>query len=64
VVADDLEVHVAGEVGWAEGHMRFTLPDGAERQARLTAVLAREDGRWRVVQSHSSIGVPNEDTFG
>lgn len=64
VVTDDVEVHLADEIGWIEGHGRFTRPGGAERPARFTAVLAREDGRWRIVQSHSSIGVPNQDMFG
>jgi ketosteroid isomerase-like protein len=64
VLTHYVEVHVAGEVGWAEGRGRFTHPGGAERPARFTAVLLREDGRWRVVQSHASIGLPNEDMFG
>ena len=64
VVTDDLGVHVAGDVGWVEGRGRFTHPGGAERPARFTAVLTREDGRWRVVQSHASIGFPNEEMFG
>ena len=64
VVTDDIEVHLAGDVGWVEGHGHFTRPGGAERAARFTAVLVREDGRWQMVQSHSSIGVPNQEMFG
>jgi hypothetical protein len=30
----------------------------------MTTVLVREDGQWKVVQSHASIGVPNADIFG
>jgi uncharacterized protein (TIGR02246 family) len=63
VVADDIDVHVLGDVAWAEGHGRFTNPGGGERPVRMTAVLVREDGRWRVAQSHASIGVPNADIF-
>ena len=29
----------------------------------MTGVFAREDGQWKVVQSHASIGVPNADIF-
>jgi hypothetical protein len=30
----------------------------------MTTVLVREDGQWKVVQSHASIGVPNAGIFG
>jgi hypothetical protein len=30
----------------------------------MTAVAVREDGQWKVVPSHASIGVPNADMFG
>lgn len=63
VVADDIGIHVLGDVAWAEGQGRFTNPGVGERPVRMTAVLAREDGRWKAVQSHASIGVPNADIF-
>jgi ketosteroid isomerase-like protein len=63
-VSDDTEIHVQGDVAWAEGRGRFTSAGGGERPVRMTAVFAREDGQWKVVQSHASIGVPNEDIFG
>ena len=28
---------------------------------RLTAVLPNEDGRWKIVHAHFSIGVPDEE---
>jgi ketosteroid isomerase-like protein len=64
VVADDTDIHVQGDIAWAEGRGCFTRADGAERPVRVTGVLVREDGRWKVVQSHASIGVPNADIFG
>jgi ketosteroid isomerase-like protein len=63
-VADDIDVHIHGDIAWAEGRGRFTRADGAERPVRMTGVLVREDGQWKVVQSHASIGVPNADIFG
>jgi uncharacterized protein (TIGR02246 family) len=63
VVADDLDVHVQGDVAWVEGRGRFTNRSGAQRQVRMTSVLVREHGRWTLVQSHASIGVPNADIF-
>jgi ketosteroid isomerase-like protein len=40
------------------------MAGGGEQAMRMTTVLVREDGQWRVVQSHASIGVPNADIFG
>ena len=63
-IADDIDIHVQGDVAWAEGHGRFTAAGGGDRPVRMTAVLVREDGQWKVVQSHASIAVPNADIFG
>jgi ketosteroid isomerase-like protein len=63
-VADDIDIHVHVDIAWAEGRRRFTNRDGHERPVRMTGVFAREDGQWKVVQSHASIGVPNADIFG
>jgi uncharacterized protein (TIGR02246 family) len=62
-VVDDIDIHVQGDVAWAEGRGRFTNAGGGERPVRMTAVLVREDGEWKVAQSHASIGVPNADIF-
>ena len=63
-VADDIDVHVQGDIAWVVGRGRFTRADGAERPVRITGVLVREGGQWKLVQSHASIGVPNADIFG
>lgn len=63
-VADDIDVHVQGDIAWVEGRGRFTRADGAERPVRMTGVLVREGGQWKLVQSHASIAVPNADIFG
>ena len=62
-VADDLHVHVQGDVAWVEGRGRFTNREGGERPVRITGVLVRDRGRWRMAQSHASIAVPNADIF-
>jgi ketosteroid isomerase-like protein len=55
----DVKAFREGSVGWAAGHGYFEI--GAQRvPVRLTAVLHREAGDWKTVQSHASIGVPNE----
>lgn len=53
-----------GGVGWAADQPRFVFPDGAALPTRLTAVLLREDGEWRVVQAHFSVGVPDDVAVG
>ena len=63
VVADDLHVHVLGDMAWVEGRGRFTNRSGGERPVRMTGVLIREHGRWTMAQSHASIAVPNADMF-
>lgn len=64
VVAGDPQAYREGSVGWAADRPTFKLPDGTELPFRLTAVLHQEDGRWKVVQSHASIGVPNAEAVG
>ena len=53
-----------GDVGWVADEPRVVLPDGTTLTMRATAVFHREDGAWRLVQGHSSLGVPNADSFG
>lgn len=54
--------------GWAEGDAGFALdepsfvmPDGARLPTRLTSVLHHEDGEWKIVHLHFSVGVPDEE---
>ena len=56
-------VHVLGDVAWTEGTGKFTNSKAAERATRMTGVFVREDGQWRAVQMHASIGVANETIF-
>jgi ketosteroid isomerase-like protein len=56
---DDVKAFREGSVGWAAGHGYFEM-EGRRVPVRMTAVLHQEDGDWKVLQSHASIGVPNE----
>ena len=51
-----------GDVGWADGTGYFEV-EGQSVEIRNTGVFLREAGEWHSVQSHSSIGVPNERMF-
>ena len=60
----DPNIGQAGDVAWFADRPAFVLPGGEEIPCRLTGVLRREDGEWKLVQSHCSIGVPNTQAFG
>jgi hypothetical protein len=59
---DDVTAYREGSVGWAAGRGSFEV-DGQRVPVRLTIVVHEEDGEWKTVQSHASIGVPNERMF-
>ncbi|MDH3247389.1 MAG: nuclear transport factor 2 family protein [Acidimicrobiia bacterium] len=61
---DRIEAFQAGDVGWAALQATTALSTGETLSFRQTAVFAIQDGIWRIVQSHTSRGVPDQDTFG
>jgi len=56
VTPGDLLAFECGEVGWVVDRPTFRLADGQQYETRLTLVLHREDGTWRIVHSHASVG--------
>jgi ketosteroid isomerase-like protein len=56
---NDVKAFAEGAVGWAAGHGYFEI-GGKRVPVRITAVVRQEDGEWKMVQTHASIGVPNE----
>ncbi len=64
VVPGEPLAYQEGDVGWAvDRGLRFRLGD-QEFPFRLSVVYHREDGAWKMVHFHSSIGVPNEEAIG
>jgi hypothetical protein len=63
-VPGELQARREGSVGWVADQGKFVLPDGAEVPFRWTAVFHQEDGTWKLVQGHASIGMPNEEAIG
>ena len=57
---EDVRAYRESSVGWAAGRGYFEM-QGKRVPVRMTAVLHQEDGEWKAVQSHASIGVPNEE---
>ncbi len=65
IVAGQLQAYREGSVGWAiDRDALFRLPDGTEVPFRNTIVFLQEDGEWKAVHGHTSIGVRNEEMFG
>ena len=50
-----------GSVSRVADQSTFVLPDGATTPTRLAAVMREEDGEWKLVQAHFSVGVPDEE---
>jgi ketosteroid isomerase-like protein len=50
-----------GDVGWFVDEPTYHFPDGSRMHTRMTAILQREDGDWRIVHMHVSVGVPDEE---
>jgi hypothetical protein len=50
-------------VGWGVDNPSFVLPDARYLPTRLTAVLHHEDGEWKIVHLHFSVGVPDEQAI-
>jgi len=53
-----------GETGWAVCRPLFTAPVGVSLRLRLSAVLVREDGAWKLIHLHGSYPVPDEVAVG
>jgi ketosteroid isomerase-like protein len=59
-VPTDPQAWSEGDLGWVIDQPRLRLPGGAEMQMRVTTIVHREGGTWKVVHQHASIGVPND----
>jgi hypothetical protein len=64
VRSGDIQAFEEGSVGWIADRSAFILPDGSEVPVRVTAVFHKEDGEWKMIQSHASVAVANEDAVG
>jgi ketosteroid isomerase-like protein len=64
VVPGDVRAYREGTVGWVADRGCFKLQDGSEVPFRLTAIFHQEDGSWKLIQEHASMGVSNEEAIG
>jgi ketosteroid isomerase-like protein len=56
----DLHALAEGTIGWAADCPTMHMP-GHEIPMRVTVVFHKEDGEWKIVQCHASIGVLNTE---
>ena len=56
----DTEAFREGSVGWATTQVTIAMPDGRTVSPCWSAVFHLEDGDWKFVQTHASIGIPND----
>ena len=61
---DHIEAFEHGDVGWFATNVIMQRADSKPSTTRYTGVFIMEDGLWRSVQWHASLGVPNADAWG
>jgi ketosteroid isomerase-like protein len=49
-----------GDVGWVVDRPTVRSGTGQEALLRITTIWHREEGNWKLVHEHVSLGVPNE----
>ena len=49
-----------GDVGWFADQPQWRFGDGTQAEMRYSAVLRREPGGWRIVHTHLSSAVPDD----
>jgi len=59
IIPGKIQAFAEGTVGWVVDQPRLRLADGSEIDLRFTAVFHVEQGQWKLVQQHASVGVPD-----
>jgi hypothetical protein len=57
------EVYREGTVGWIVARPIYRVAGRGDVPARMTVIVHQEDGRWKVVQQHISIGISNAEVM-
>ena len=64
ITPGDVQAYREGSVGWAADRATFDFPGQPPLPFRLTLVFHQEEGEWKAVQWHTSLGVANEAVIG
>ncbi|HLF70862.1 MAG TPA: nuclear transport factor 2 family protein [Dehalococcoidia bacterium] len=59
----ETEAYRDGNVAWGCASFTIMLPNGGHVSPRWTGVFRQEDGNWKAVHIHASIGLSNEQAF-
>ena len=59
-----VEAYREGNIGWAGVLSRVDIGDRPTQWFRETHVLRLEDGAWKILHSHSSVAIPNQEVVG
>lgn len=59
-----LKAYTHGDSGWSAIQGLWKLADGTQVSIRQSFVFVREDGGWRWVHMHASVGVGNQEAIG
>jgi hypothetical protein len=57
----DPDAYEEGDLGWLTDEPTFHFPGDVSIKARVTAVLHKEDDRWKLLHMHVSVGVPDDE---
>jgi hypothetical protein len=58
---DDPQGWEEGTAGWVVDQPTLFYPDGSSIKTRLTAIMQKVGRRWKIVNAHFSVGVPDEE---
>lgn len=61
IAGSDPVAYENGDMGWFIDRPDWIFGDGSRVHMRFTAILHREEGRWKMVQWHLSVGVPDDE---
>jgi adenylate cyclase len=59
---EGLRAFSEGSMGWAVTRFSLTFPDGRSISPRWSAVFHQEDGDWKIVHLHASLGISNDES--
>ena len=63
IEAGELNAFAGGTTGWASDRATIQLSGGHKLPIRVTCVFHREEGAWKIVQHHVSLGTSNLEAF-
>lgn len=61
IIVDEIDAYTEGAFGWAVDHVTARLPNGTEIPVRHTYIFNLEEGGWRIIHAHISVGVLDEN---